>query len=424
MSKLFFCRGRGVPAWAVLALWAVSGCGLTGGSADGNRPRPTLSLSTLGVDSASTFYEDGANNGISSAEDVFLTADPRVIRGEIGGSNDVDVYNLGPAIAGDRIIVDVAASGSLDAAIALFDGSGDSLLVNDHRNVYRGQRLPFIDVVIRESTDACYVGIATTPGFESSGEYALQAQRLLFSSIPEPNGDEILLVFTSSTNVHIGSRGPINVPAFDPADFDTRFSGDAAEMIAEIVDDVRRDFAGLDVTIYSTSEGTVYASGMSRVFFGTFDPALLGVAEGVDEFNSASSQEAIIFTDTFAAFNELRPSVEEMGQAIANVASHEIGHLLGLIHTTDKIGIMDVTGSLRDLLGDQTFRRSPIYAAVFPIGAQDAVQSLMASVGGDPLMQFMKYVTYDGPTIESDQPSSEPSARSQLLLSSCGLDHH
>ena len=134
--------------------------------------------------------------------------------------------------------------------------------------------------------------------------------------------------------------------------------------------------------------------------------------------------EAIIFTDTFAAFNELRPSVEEMGQAIANVTSHEIGHLLGLIHTTDEIGIMDVTGSLRDLLGDQTFRRSPIYSAVFPIGAQDAVQSLMASVGGDPLMQSMKYVTYDAPAIESEPPRSEPSARSQLLLSSCGLDNH
>jgi hypothetical protein len=163
---------------------------------------------------------------------------------------------------------------------------------------------------------------------------------------------------------------------------------------------------------------------MSRVFFGTFDAALLGVAEGVDEFNSESSQEAIIFTDTFAAFNDLRPSVGEMGQAVANVTSHEIGHLLGLIHTTDEVGIMDVTGSLRDLLGDQTFRRSPIYSAVFPIGAQDAVQSLMASVGGDPLMQFMKYVTYDAPRSDLDRVPTGPPARSQLLFSGCGLDNH
>ncbi len=333
------------------------------------------------------------------------------------------MYNLGPAAAGDRIIVDVATSGQLDAAIALFDGSGDSLLVNDHRNVYRGLQLPFIDVVIRNSTDACYVGIATTPGFESSGEYALQTQRQVFSTIPSPRSDDILLVFTGGTNVRIGSRSPVDVPAYDPADIDTRFSGDADEMIAEIVEDVRRDFAGLDVTIHSSSEGTQYSQEMSRVFFGTYDAALLGVAEGVDEFNSERSQEAIIFTDTFAAFNDLRPSVEEMGQAIANVTSHEIGHLLGLVHTTDDIGIMDVTGSLRDLLGDQTFRRSPIYSAVFPIGAQDAVQALMASVGGDPLLQFMKYVTYDAPAHDLDHARTRPSARSHLLLSSCGLDN-
>ena len=51
--------------------------------------------------------------------------------------------------------------------------------------------------------------------------------------------------------------------------------------------------------------------------------------------------------DTFEAFDPLRPSVAAMSQAIANVACHEIGHLLGLVHTQSPNDIMDVTASLR-----------------------------------------------------------------------------
>jgi len=153
--------------------------------------------------------------------------------------------------------------------------------------------------------------------------------------------------------------------------------------MSTVVQRVRDDYAAYDATILSTSEGTNYESGMSRVFFGTFDPALLGVAEGVDEFNGARDQEAIVFTDTFDAFVKLSPTLEQMSQALANVTSHEIGHLLGLVHTADIYGVMDVTASLRYLMRDQAFSRSPLEDGTFPVGYQDDALTLAESVGGD-----------------------------------------
>ena len=163
---------------------------------------------------------------------------------------------------------------------------------------------------------------------------------------------------------------------------------------------------------------------MTRIFFGAYDAALLGVADGVDEFNSTQAQEAIIFTDTFAAFSRLEPSVLQMSRAIANVTSHEIGHLLGLVHTKDSKGIMDVTASLNQLLVDQDFRMSPLYTDVFPIGWQNALQLLVDAVGGDVDPTTAKGFDDAGPSLKSFDDADGPPARESLLLSTCGLGDH
>ncbi|MHC4697573.1 MAG: hypothetical protein ACYTFA_12610, partial [Planctomycetota bacterium] len=242
--------------------------------------------------------------------------------------------------------------------------------------------------------------------------------------LPDPRPDVVLLVFDGAENVRIGRRAAVDVPPFDAAGIDPVYAGRTEEMIAGIVAGMREDYMAFDVTILSTSEGDQYDGTMSRLFFGTFDAALLGVAEGIDEFNATRDQEAIVFTDTFSAFSQLvPPAVSDMSAAIANVASHEMGHLLGLVHTRDSLGVMDVTAGLSELLDDQDFRVSPLYSDVFPIGYQDAIQTLIDTVGGDGLEPRQRQMIKDRDPARLRGHPAGPPARSRFYLSTCGLDY-
>jgi hypothetical protein len=115
----------------------------------------------------------------------------------------------------------------------------------------------------------------------------------------------------------------------------------------------------------------------------------------------------------------LSPSVSEMALSVANVASHEMGHLFGMVHTANPVEIMDVTASLQELLEDQVFTRSPIYPAVFPLGDQDGVQYLLDAVGGDSAMVRSFASQPQAQTLRKDR--IRVSARSRWRFSTCSL---
>lgn len=399
----------------------IAACGNDAGglfSSDGQRP--TLGLQ-VGPDTP-TNLEAGDNHVLDLAQLVEIGDEPQLIKGRISGAGDVDVYDLGGVLPGDRVRVEVSADQQLLGVLGLFDDAGCTLLINDHRNIYLGRQGPFIDVTVRRPSSSCLVAFAATPGFEAAGAYQLAAAIEYPAPIPQPREDVFILDFEGGHNVRIGTRPAINVPAFDAGMISRDYDGLTATMVTEVVEKVREVFAPYNVTILSTNETFTADDSISRVYFGAFDPALLGVADGVDEYNAVSAQHAIVFTDTFEVFDNLRPSVATMSQALANVASHEIGHLLGLVHTKDPHDIMDVTASLRQLLEAQAFGRAPLYNSVFPLGDQDSARMLLDSVGGDEVAVRTAALTYD-PKNPVWQKTNDPPARELMTLGGCSLQH-
>ena len=409
-----------LPVCTGLALLCMPGCGSNAGM-PGWRGLDLLDSSPVADEE---YQEATDNDAFEAAEYLELTERRVTIHGEITDAGDTDVFDLGPLNAGDRVLVELNAVGQLNGAVALFDAEGTCLLVNDHRNVYLGQAEPFIDVVLQTASDHCYLAVTTTPYYESPGRYELYAMGQWDQPMPETHPDVVLLDFEGANRVSVGSRTSLNVPPFDAGDIDASFAGKTDAIIADLVAKVRADYEGFNVTVLSTSEGDRYDDSMTHVYFGTYDPGLLGLSAGVDEFNTLGPQEAIIFTDTFAAFMVLDPGAEEISQALANVTSHEIGHLLGLVHTENDASIMDISASLNDLLLDQHFIRAPLHPEVFPIGAQDATQALLAGVGGDREVALAALKRFEvEKTLRPRLHSPGPPAREGRAFSSSALRH-
>jgi hypothetical protein len=357
----------------VFAFGAAGGCGAIG-PGDGGAVRPTPLNSTR---SASPF---GQTLLVDLGE-----SSTGLVRGYLESPGAILVYDIGPVAAGDRLIVDVAAeSRGLDPALAVFDENQNCMFLNDDRSYYGGKTDPYARFVSRRDTEHCYVVVSTSPRSDSTGEYSMTIRREAGAGFNPPADQVVYLNFHGASDVVIGNRAPVDVPPFSGSAIDPMFESDTEAIIALTVERVRQDYLGYDVTIYASSESVGPGPGdYTTVHMGSFNPSLLGIADSVDAYNERQVQKAIVFVDTFAAFMPLEPTVQEIADALANVTSHEIGHLLGLQHTEDPLGIMDTTASLRQMLAAQSFRRSALHQQTFVAGWQDARQLLLEAVGGD-----------------------------------------
>ena len=316
---------------------------------------------------------------------VFLSLSDSLvtIEGTISDPSDVDIYDIGPVSVGDQIIVDVQAQSDLDAVAAVFDANENLVYANDDRAYYAKLLDPMISVEIRHDSAHCYVAIASSFSTGTRGDYVVSVTRAAGAGPDEAAGQHVYFNFDGAASVTVGTRPAVTVPAFEGSLIAPEFAGRTDELIDRIMELVREDFVGVNVEFISSREGDRPIEPHSTVHFGAYDADLLGIAENVDEYNERLVQEAVVFVDTFRAFLPLNPSLDEMAQVLANVASHETAHLLGLQRTNDPQSIMDVTASLRQMMGPQSFLRAPLDAYVFPIGYQDGPQLLVEAVGGD-----------------------------------------
>lgn len=293
------------------------------------------------------------------------------------GVKDYDVYALGPGAGGDEVRLSISVPG---AGLMLFDEYGRLLA---HRPVAQAGGCPCdLNVPLHEPADMLYAVVSPPAGLGSALAYQVTAELLPAGADLRPHDQTVILAFNGAAQVRIGGRAQISLPPLDAARIDPRLAGRTSQLIDLLTSQVRKDFAGLGVTIYRDGEQPANVGAVSTIYFGGDDTTLLGAADSVDAYNLVPDQGAIIYVDAFSVFSGLNPSIGDYAQVLANVTSHEIGHLVGLRHTADVADLMDVTASARQMLADQAFRFASLDASVAPFGFQDAPAILSWTLGG------------------------------------------
>jgi len=405
--------------------WGPIGCLPASPDDDSYWPLQVLSGRAPRPPADGQYVENEPNDSYDTAEVVQAAYDVELV-GDIAAGDlafDQDLYELGPAQAGDRILASLDLDGYSDVVLGILDDQQRLLAYLDLTSSVTGPRE--IDLSLHESTTQLYAAVGTRSGSPSSRGYRVRFTLEEAAGWASTQPEVIILNFDGASAVRIGYRAPVDVPPFNAANISSRYAGQTETMIAEIVDLVREDYAGLGVEIYASGDPAIPAGEHSTVYFGTYDSQLLGLADNIDPYNANTSQSAILYTDTFALFDILQPSIQEMAQALANVASHEAGHLLGLRHTHDVHDIMDITASARQMMLDQWFRNTDLHATVLPIGLQDAPTLLAWTLGGtlsEPSKDKVQNLYRGAATL--DDPNDFYIPRSMLGSCNCGgCDH-
>jgi hypothetical protein len=315
----------------------------------------------------------------SDGATVVSSAQARTLTGTVSGRGAYELFDVGPCSFGDEWTV--SWSGAPFAAtpfiVTLFDHNHELL---SRSIVSAGGELRHI---MRTDVPAAFIGIATANG-SNGGTFSFGARKRPGVAVPAPRGQLVWLNFGQGRDVRVHGRPGIEFSAFDGAHIGGRYLGHTTTIKDEIVNQMRNDYAAFEVTILTSDEGPPPAEPHSVIHFGGDDSGLLGLADNVDLYNANPVQTAVIYVDAFGAYNTMQLEPAELAVMIANVASHELGHLLGLYHTQNPDDVMDTTGSAWDLAGVQWFGSVALESTVFPIGFENSPVRLNETVGARP----------------------------------------
>lgn len=358
-------RLRNAVATALVAgaLLSIAGCPQPAGSGDG--------------DTANPFIDADGNSSFPSADKLDLP--PRetlVFNGEIDAPADLDVFDLGQRQPGDHILIDVRATdGRLDAVAAVFDEREFLHAYNDDRSEDLSNLNPLIDFVIREHTGTFYLAVAPYAGGASTGPYEVSIQLTPDSEIPEPKAQVVFLDWAGGQNIDIPNVGTYDLPPFDATRLGP-YNGRTEDMKDRVQQIVRDRFQGFQLILVNSDDNQKPIVPHTTVYFGGQDRSAFAIAEKIDSFNADPADDIIVFTEGYANAFSRTPSFEEMSTALGNTVAHEVGHLLGLVHTEGCESLMDATCSNDRLLWPQEFQTAPLSGLTFPVGSQPALEIL------------------------------------------------
>ncbi|MCA9244127.1 MAG: hypothetical protein KDA32_09245 [Phycisphaerales bacterium] len=324
--------------------------------------------------------DNGTNDSFNSATALAINNDAISLTGSIVAGGDIDMYEIGALSAGDRVVIDVrATSGDLDGVAALFDTNQNMHAFNDDRASDSSNLNPLIDVVVRRD-DKYFVGIVAFPGGATTGNYTLTVTITRGVGVPNQSGQIVFLDWNGGQNLRVKNVGTFNLPAFSATDVGINAALTDA-LKARVAEIIRDRFTGFKLNLMNSDDDAIPAAAHSTVFFGGANTRAFAISEQIDTENEDPSDNAIVFTGSFLAAFQGIPSFEQMATALGNTVSHEVGHLLGLVHTKDCAALMDTSCGNNALLRDQAFKRAQLDDSVFPIGFQDALQLVGWAIG-------------------------------------------
>ncbi len=353
-----------------------------------------------------------SNDRFVFAEPIaFDAAGAAVVTGTIIDDLDPHFFDLGSLDAGDRIIVDVDTPDSdLDAAVAIFDEYHDLFRANDDEDSDAGFVDPYIDEIVRHASNKYVVAIARSSLKPAVfGSYRMQITVQRGGIAPVRQAQTILLDFDGGS-VTTADGTVLSVGAFDAANIDSAYDGLTDEIKASIITTFAARFERFDLIILNTDDDTPPEDGnFSTVSFGGANESFGNIAyetfgltmSGTDPYNRDPTDDAIVFTDSFKpSLFAGPPSVDQLGLVIANVAAHEVGHLLGLDHVKFNRSLMRFV-NLSVFLEELDFERNIVADEVFldlPVDAawQDAEQLLREVLGEFPAPIALVAADLDG----------------------------
>lgn len=292
--------------------------------------------------------------------------------GNVSGQGDYELFALGAAQPGDKWTI---TAEDRDAFLVV-------LLDEQYELLYRERvsRSASLEHIIRQATSDVFLGVAPAYG-DAGGNYDLFVRREPAATIPAPAQQVVYLNFAGGSDVRIHGEHPISFGAFDAALLGDRYAGATDFIKQEAVAAMRADYSDFNVVLMTSDEGPPPEGPHATVHFGGNDSRLLGLADSVDQYNADPWQAAIIYVEAFTYFDVMQLADDEIAQLLGNVASHELGHLLGLFHTQVPEDLMDTTGTAWDLVQDQSFAGGALEASVFPIGFENPELRLAETVG-------------------------------------------
>ena len=372
VARLSGCPLADILATALLITLCV-GCPLAtpapsdGGDDTGN--------TNVGLDTSS-------NSSLQNAATLPLDSTGQLqFTGMIDRPGDIDVYEIGTLSPGDRVFAGVARlNGDLDAVAAIFDHREYLVAFNDDRTPDASNLNPLIDIVIRGEVGLYYLAIIAYPDSNTYGQYQATVRVQREVGEPPPQPQTLYLNWAGGTNIEVPNVGIFDLPPFSATDvgFPASLSKRLKQRVQEIVRDRYADYA---LNVLSSDETLHPPEPHSTVYFGGADAMAFAISQQIDTFNKDATDRAIIFTNGFVGAFSQTPSLEQMAQAIGNTVAHEVGHLLGLVHTSDCSDLMDTSCTNNRLLAPQEFSTAPIDQSVFPFGMQPETDILSWLIG-------------------------------------------